>query len=129
MSPCCRSVAEITYEEKGKDQRIRNVHMKCCIFFFYHFLKHLQQFETKRKKKVTNRIDLQFASVSKRYINKTHIINISFYKHINSVVFLNINTFMQGKMKYMNVQQQQQYTALRFVVFTPLSTLSNVCIC
>lgn len=35
---------------------------------------------------------------------------------------------MQGKMKYMNVQQQQ-YTALRFVVFTPLSTLLNVCIC
>lgn len=32
---------------------------------------------------------------------------------------------MQGKMKYMNVQQQQQqqYTALRFVVFTPLSAI------
>lgn len=31
---------------------------------------------------------------------------------------------MQGKMKYMNVQQQQQqYTALRYVVFTPLSAM------
>lgn len=30
---------------------------------------------------------------------------------------------MQGKMKYMNVQQQQQYTALQFVVFTPLPAI------
>lgn len=35
---------------------------------------------------------------------------------------------MQGNMKYMNVQQQQQYTALRFVVFTPLSTIFLVCV-
>lgn len=30
---------------------------------------------------------------------------------------------MQGKMKYMNVQQQQQYTALQFVVFIPLPAI------
>lgn len=30
---------------------------------------------------------------------------------------------MQEKMNYMNVQQQQQYTALQFVVFTPLSAI------
>lgn len=39
---------------------------------------------------------------------------------------------MQGKMKYMNVQQQQQqqYTALHFVVFTPLTAiLSNTSVC
>lgn len=77
--------AKVIQRGPFKDERMRNVHMKCCNF--YHFLKHLQQFETKRKKKVTNRIDLQFASISKRYINKTHIINISFYKHINSVFF------------------------------------------
>lgn len=31
--------------------------------------------------------------------------------------------YARGEMKYMNVQQQQQYTALRFVVSTPLSTI------
>lgn len=59
----------------------RRLNDACKTFLFSpSFLKHLQLFKTK---KVTNIIDLQFASISKCYINKTQIYKYLFYKHIN----------------------------------------------
>lgn len=52
------------------------------MFFNHFFLNIYNYLEQKEKKNVTNRIDLQFASFQKCYINKTHIYKYLFFINI-----------------------------------------------